>query len=273
MSTTYEDIKVFLNSFPCDDPFAIESIGITYADANYHHFRPKKMNVNVFEYVISGSGIVTTSTGTFYPNAGDSYLLYARDDQDYYSNPRDPWTKIWVNIVGTLPTSILNAYGFHNSSLFPNLDISDYLNQIHKIAYSDSNEIHDQCFVVFLKLCQYLRNVFKERNEISYIPQNMLDLKNYIDLHLNENISLNKCSDIAHLSISQTIRSFRNAYGMAPYEYLNQQRIETAKALLRNSQLPIQDIAMQLGFADQYYFSRYFKKKCGKSPKEYRYYR
>ena len=262
MSTTHEDVKIFLNPFPCDEPFAIESIGITYADANYHHFRPKELNVNVFEYVISGSGIVKTSSGTFYPSAGDSYLLYAGDDHDYCSNPKEPWTKIWVDIVGTLPTSVLNAYGFHNSLLFPNLDISDYLNQIHKIANSASSDLdamHDRCFVVFLKLCQYLRQVLAKHNEIVNIPQNMQDLKNYIDFHLNEDISLDKCSDVAHLSISQTIRSFRNAYGMAPYEYLSQQRIETAKALLRSSQLPIQEIAMQLGFTDQYYFSRYVK--------------
>ncbi len=272
MSETQEKVKIFLNSSPCAEPFAIESIGITYADANYHHYRSKSLKVTVFEYIISGSGFVHTSSGNFNPVAGDSYMLSADDEQDYRSNPDDPWTKIWVNIIGVLPTEILNAYGFKNSTLFPQLNITDFIERIHKTAYQNENDlqlINDSCFVTFIKLCQFLRQ-YTVSNDSFKIPDNINELKKYIDTHLNEKISLETCGKIAGLSVSQTIRSFSKHFGMPPYEYIGQQRLETAKILLTSSQLPIFEIANQLGFADQYYFSKYFKKKIGKSPEAYR---
>ena len=272
MSDSHEKVKIFLNSSPSTEPFAIESIGITYADANYHHCRSKSLKVTVFEYVISGSGIVKTSSGNFEPKAGDSYLLCADDDQEYYSNLNDPWTKIWVNIIGVLPTEILNAYGLMRSTLFKQLNISEFIERIHQVGEQNENDlayINDRCFITFIKLCQFLRRYTLSTDGIK-IPENITALKNYIDAHLNEKISLEKCGQIAGLSVSQTIRKFSKFFGMPPYEYMNQQRIETAKILLTSSQLPIYDIANQIGFADQYYFSKYFKKKIGKSPENYR---
>jgi AraC-like DNA-binding protein len=95
-------------------------------------------------------------------------------------------------------------------------------------------------------------------------------LKEYLDNHLSERLNLEKCGEITFLSVSQTIRSFRNAYGVTPYEYLNQRRINTAKLLLRNSTLGIEEIAVQTGFPDHNYFSKYFKKKVGVSPSRFR---
>ncbi len=272
MSDAFENIKTFVNSCSENEPFAIESIGITYANANYHHYRPKSLNVTVFEYVISGSGHVKTSSGEFSPVAGDSYLLYAGEEHEYYSNQDDPWTKIWVNITGILPKEILNAYGFCGSTLFPQLNISNFLDRIHNIANQNEKDlqyINDSCFITFIKLCQFLRQ-YSLANKNSKIPDNINNLKNYIDSHLNEKISLEKCGKIAGLSVSQTIRCFSKFFGMAPYEYISQQRLETAKVLLTSSQLPVYEIASQLGFSDQYYFSKYFKKKIGKSPENYR---
>lgn len=272
MSEPLEKVKVFVNSSPNTEPFAIESIGTTYADANYYHYRPESLKVTVFEYVISGSGIVKTSSGNFNPKAGDSYLLYGGDEQEYYSNPDDPWSKIWVNIIGVLPNEILNAYGLFSSTLFTGLNITDFIEKIHKTAYKNENDlqyINDSCFITFIKLCQFLRQYSLNNNE-SKIPDNINTLKSYIDTHLNEKISLEKCGKIAGLSVSQTIRSFSKYFGMPPYEYIGQQRLESAKILLTSSQLPVFEIASQLGFDDQYYFSKYFKKKVGKSPENYR---
>ena len=47
-------------------------------------------------------------------------------------------------------------------------------------------------------------------------------------------------------------------------------RINTAKLLLRNSTLGIEEIAVQTGFPDHNYFSKYFKKKVGVSPSRFR---
>ena len=57
---------------------------------------------------------------------------------------------------------------------------------------------------------------------------------------------------------------------MTPYEYLMEQKTESARNLLKYSLLSVKEIADRLGFFDQYYFSNYFKQKNGISPLEYR---
>jgi len=153
------------------------------------------------------------------------------------------------------------------------MDIYDFLKRIHDIAGPDDidiSEAMDGCCQVFLELCQYIRNHLNAGELEKPVPRNISLLKEYLDIHLEERLTLEKCSEITFLSISQTIRRFRSAYGVTPYEYLNQRRILTAKQLLQNSTLSIEEIATQTGFMDHNYFSKYFKKKVGVSPSRFR---
>lgn len=270
-----EDIKNFINPDISTTPFALQCVGTTYGDSTYHMSRAKA-RVNVIEYVLSGSGVVETSTEKFTASAGDSFLLHAGEWHNYYTESEEPWVKIWFNAMGILPSQILDAYGFDHSMLFPGLDLSSYIQQIHDIAWpecTDRDKMYDQCCKVFLDLCQYMRQELataKTAYFVPPVPDTIAQLKTYIDLNLHKPLTLETCNSITCLSTSQTIRSFRQAYGMPPYEYLNLQRIDAAKVLLKTSPLSIQEIAMQVGFEDQNYFSKYFKKKVGKSPSHYR---
>ena len=265
---------IFLTPTDLNAPFAIKSIGITYKDSNYRIHRDLDQSyIHVFEYVLSGRGVVNTPNGTFYPAGGDSYFLRANEIHDFYSDPTDPMEKLWVTVVGSLPPAMLDSYGLTQSMLLPGIDISHYIEQLMRIVTSseyDDEAMNAKCCIVFHRLCQFIRTKLQADNKPVTIPENILRLKNYIDSHLDEPLTLEKCAGITYLSPSQTTRQFRKYYEMAPYEYLNNQRIEWAQELLRTSSYSIQDIAKQLGFQDQSYFSKYFKKKCGKSPSAYR---
>ncbi len=270
----WEDVKMYTNLDVENMPFALEGIGTSYCDGTYLMSRPYSV-VYVVEYILQGTGTVETPNGTFHPKAGDSYLLRAGEPCKYYSSAEDPWVKIWVNVQGSLVGPMLDSYGFKQSTHLPGVNSHDLIKSIHDIARNSSLSPEvaiNRCCISFLRLVQFLQQSVCAQASQVHIPKNIARLKTYIDGHLDEQLTLEKCSEITYLSISQTIRSFRAAYGMPPYEYLNQQRVQTAKLLLRNSALSIQDIATQLGFQDQNYFSKYFKKKCGKSPRQYRNY-
>ena len=57
---------------------------------------------------------------------------------------------------------------------------------------------------------------------------------------------------------------------MTPYKYILNGKTETAKMMLLNTNMPIKEIAYELSFADEHYFSNMFKKLTGTSPKKYR---
>jgi len=63
---------------------------------------------------------------------------------------------------------------------------------------------------------------------------------------------------------------FNRELGLSPWDYLNRYRIYQAKELLRRTSDSIRAIARQVGFKDQAYFSRVFRKVTGVSPKAFR---
>ena len=267
-----EEIKVFPDLNHHKMPFSMNTLGISYPDADYRICRSCS-DVTVIEYVIRGTGTVETPHGVFSPRAGDAYLLRANEPHKYYSDPNDPWEKIWINVMGTLVFPILDSYGLSQSVYLPGLDISPFLLKIHEIAKSDdldSEALMNRCCPVFLELCQYIHNNIPQTDQPGHVPRSIAMLKEYLDTHLSERLTLEQCGEITYLSVSQTIRRFRKAYGLTPYEYLNQRRISTAKLLLTNSNLSIEEIAAQTGFPDRNYFSKYFKKKTGLSPSQFR---
>jgi len=77
---------------------------------------------------------------------------------------------------------------------------------------------------------------------------------------------------IAHMSRSNLMRVFHAATGQSPIEYLLRLRIQKAMALLRNTNLTITEIALEVGFNDSNYFTRQFRKVNGASPRKFRAY-
>ena len=73
-----------------------------------------------------------------------------------------------------------------------------------------------------------------------------------------------------HVDSAYLTRNFTQKYGITPKEYLIDKRIEYAKQLLRETDACIKEIAISIGYDDQLYFSRIFKKKEGLPPLEYR---
>ena len=62
---------------------------------------------------------------------------------------------------------------------------------------------------------------------------------------------------------------FKNRFGQSPGQFLDQLRLSEAKKLLHLGQKPIREISDELGFENPYYFSRFFKKHQGLSPKHF----
>ena len=88
----------------------------------------------------------------------------------------------------------------------------------------------------------------------------------YIDAHLEETISLSDMAAAAGLSRMHFAAQFRTATGFRPHDYLLNQRIERAKALLSKTNTPLAEIALIVGFHAQAHFSTVFKRFTGKSP-------
>jgi AraC family transcriptional regulator len=88
----------------------------------------------------------------------------------------------------------------------------------------------------------------------------------YVDAHLESTISLSDMAAVAGLSRMHFAAQFRTATGFRPHDYLLNQRIERAKALLSKTNTPLAEVALIVGFHAQAHFSTVFKRYTGETP-------
>jgi transcriptional regulator GlxA family with amidase domain len=92
----------------------------------------------------------------------------------------------------------------------------------------------------------------------------------YLNKNLGEGISRWKLAETVHASEDYLTRIFKKELGLSPWEYLLRLRIQAARTLLRSSADSISAVAEAVGFQDQAYFCRVFKKYETRTPREYR---
>lgn len=93
----------------------------------------------------------------------------------------------------------------------------------------------------------------------------------YIDAHYAEpSLSISDVCEAFRISQTQLSLIFKREMGTSFLQYVLDKRIERAKALLRDSEKKIYEIALETGFEDPGYFSYCFKQRCGVTPKNYR---
>ncbi|MBS4208201.1 helix-turn-helix domain-containing protein [Bacillus sp. FJAT-50079] len=91
----------------------------------------------------------------------------------------------------------------------------------------------------------------------------------YIDLHLEEPLTLQYIATILHVTPSHLSRTFKEDTNMSIIDYINDKRIEEAKLYLHQGDISITEIAFMVGYNDPNYFSRTFKKVTSLTPSQY----
>jgi AraC-like DNA-binding protein len=88
--------------------------------------------------------------------------------------------------------------------------------------------------------------------------------------NLTKKLKLEDIAGETSLSTSHFSRLFVNRTGHSPIDYFIQLKIQRACRLIDNSVWSIADVSREMGFDDQFYFSRVFRKVMGMSPNDYR---
>jgi transcriptional regulator of acetoin/glycerol metabolism/AraC-like DNA-binding protein len=101
-------------------------------------------------------------------------------------------------------------------------------------------------------------------------PAAMRRVRDYIDAHLSESIELVELSGIAGLSMFHFARQFKHSEGITPHYYLVSRRVARAKELLEGTHLPLSEIALAVGFADQSHLTRHFRQIAHTTPGRFR---
>lgn len=239
--------------------------GTTHPDKKYSITRPSSP-ISCIEYVEEGRGTVEIDGKTFHPHAHDSYFLIEGKDQHYFSDDSEPWKKHFINLSGRLVRALAEGYGVDGIYYFEELDLKNELLRIIELSKGDgepTSEIIGILHEIFMKMHDHV----KGRTQKCGLSEEMKEL---LDTKITEKFHIEELCRRVSRSESQTIRIFKSAYGVTPYTYLLNKKLELAKSLLSGTALTVREIADKLCFADEYYFSNLFKSKVGLTPSGYR---
>lgn len=247
-------------------PFENAIIGVTYPFADYAIERSSVCKINCFEYVMEGEGEILLGGEWRSVKAGDAYILIEGDHHCYRANPQNPWKKMWINYTAAYMPSFLTAYGIR-SDIYSGKHVRAYFEQA--LALTKESEIHaDTChriaecihkIVSLSSVAQYR----EERSDTDIIHE-------ALNASIYKKIDLDELSTRLHLSKSSVIRKFKKQYGVTPYDYLLSAKMESAKLLLRDTEMTVKQIADKLCITDEHYFSSLFLRRVGVRPKAYR---
>ncbi|MBN1377902.1 MAG: helix-turn-helix transcriptional regulator [Gammaproteobacteria bacterium] len=95
-------------------------------------------------------------------------------------------------------------------------------------------------------------------------------LVDYINENIAEDITLESLSSLTHYSSYHFAHLFKKSFGIAPHQYLIKCRIEKAKQLLKDTNMNIAQITLEIGYENQSHFTKLFKQMVGVTPGAYR---
>ncbi|MBN2554139.1 MAG: helix-turn-helix transcriptional regulator [Spirochaetales bacterium] len=187
------------------------------------------------------------------------------EDINYYLKDRKSTGKVW---------SFRTRYEllpFDHAFKVSNLDkVLDCFIDLNRTYYEKKTGYELRLNASLLELLDILFN------ETHFHPDNASNIDklkaavDYIQEHYRETIRLEQL--VNHLGISQSrlIQLFKKNTGKTPIHYINQVKVNHAKDLLLSSGKTIKETAFALGFQDEFYFSRVFKKLEGISPRDFK---
>lgn len=96
------------------------------------------------------------------------------------------------------------------------------------------------------------------------------EVKKYIREHMMDNITVTTIAQELHFNPQYLMRAFKGRTELSIVEYITKTRMDTAKKILSETELPIKEVANLVGYGDYAYFTRVFRKEVGQSPSHYR---
>ncbi|AEF23119.1 helix-turn-helix transcriptional regulator [Pseudomonas fulva] len=156
------------------------------------------------------------------------------------------------------------------ASVLQDVELHRAFGQLHRLLDSDAGVLHQQTAWRETLLMLFQRHAGVRQAAAAGLEPRAVSLaKELLAARLGEPPSLEELATAVNLSPFHFARVFRRATGLPPHAWLQQRRLEQARALLRDGCAPL-SVALQLGFADQSHLTRQFKQVYGVGPGEYR---
>lgn len=133
----------------------------------------------------------------------------------------------------------------------------------HASRFSKQANRHDQA-------AEGISQAREEGNESLRLSLIREDIRTYIGKNYREDISMQSAAQAMGYSEAYFCKLFKQCFRVNFSAYLNEYRIEKAKAMMADPRVNIKDVGLACGYSDSNYFARVFKRITGQTPSDYR---
>ncbi len=187
----------------------------------------------------------------------------------------DPWELDWIRVEGITMDRMWTMLHADSQPVFEGIDMERATVELEKIFALMQQDDAAHAAWIHAHVSTLLAMAFDSREshplpEHYDLPVQLERVLQHMRLYYHKPLRVSELADIAGMSPSHFNRVFRSALGASPIDWLRHYRIGQAKRRLLESTDPIKDVARQVGYADQFYFSKDFKKFTALTPTAFR---
>lgn len=246
-----------------------------------YSFGPARRDHYLFHYVISGNGTLygkdsKGQTTSFTVESGQGFMIYPDQLNTYVADLDNPWQYVWVEfdglcvkptLAGTELSRSCPVYHTNSAALRENM-----VTEMRYIsAHPDTGTLcvtgHLYLFLDYLMRSAKAERLTHLRRMRDYYVRTAIS---FIESHFQERIRIGELASVCGIDRSYFGKIFHESVGLSPQAFIMNYRMRRAEALLRETDMPIGEIAAAVGYENPLHFSRAFKNARGVSPREWR---
>ncbi len=228
------------------------------------------LNEFQFVYITNGRGVLRMKQGNYEITAGTGLIVFPGIWHWYAPDSDTGWDEYWIGFRGNYG-EILLENGILSKEK-PTLDIGINSSLVHlfqemfEIAKREQSGFQPKLTGSVIRLLAYCLSYSQQRSHGSETEQLVQKARMMMVDNLFGSLEMEDISTALGISYTHFRSIFKDYTGQSPYQYYLNLKINKAKELLESGDFAVKEVAHDLSFENQYYFSRLFKKKTGVSP-------
>jgi len=268
MKRTYSSEKI------SNDYIHINNCSRLYlGQGDHHNIRPHGRVDYLLMYVSEGKCYITVDGEQITVDKGGVVIYRPGEPHDYLFMQSDNAANHWIHFTGSGCEELFRRLGLEDI-YFVNLsrttEIEYYFTRICEEFHRENINFQIICGGLLMALLALISQQRMDVSAPSVSSRQIDEIAGWIRTSPQDDLDLESCAAHCSMSKSRFIHLFKEATGLPPHKYRTSIRIKRAKEMLLQTDMRISEIAELVGYVDQNYFTRVFKKYTGVLPSEYR---
>ncbi len=250
----------------------IESFAV-FSSLQHYYTERQNLDSYLIIYTIKGSGKLKYNGKTYHLEKGQGFFIDCNIPHRYETEGNE-WVHWDLHFNGGISKLLYQEFSASDNVLFSPSSKTEFIRSVEDLVSTYETFGRSRDLLISHKLTNIIMSLIMDSDHFvesgNELPEDMKYLICYMNNNYMHLLSLDQLAEFVGISKFQLIRIFGKYFGVTPQEYLIRLRTKKAKELLESTDIPVNKIGCIVGIENSNYFYHLFKKRFGKTPKEYR---